>query len=107
MKLTLFKSRLVQVLYSIPFAMASIYSSNAGAGQGLSQGVINLAIVVPQTLVSLVGGPFDALFGGGNLPVFVAGAAAAAVSSILALTLLPSPPEPDAKPSPIFAVASH
>ncbi|XP_009779331.1 sucrose transport protein SUC8-like [Nicotiana sylvestris] len=82
------------VLYSIPFAMASIYSSNVGAGQGLSQGVINLAIVVPQTLVSLVGGPFDALFGGGNLPAFVAGAVAAAVSGILALTLLPSPTEP-------------
>ncbi|MCD7447724.1 transcription factor [Datura stramonium] len=36
------------VLYSIPFAMASIYSSNVGAGQGLSQGVLNLAIVIPQ-----------------------------------------------------------
>nr|GLL39404.1 sucrose transport protein-like [Ipomoea trifida] len=36
------------VTFSIPFALASIFSSNAGAGQGLSLGVLNLAIVVPQ-----------------------------------------------------------
>nr|GME17967.1 sucrose transport protein-like [Ipomoea batatas] len=38
------------VTFSIPFALASIFSSNAGAGQGLSLGVLNLAIVVPQVL---------------------------------------------------------
>ncbi|KAJ8551258.1 hypothetical protein K7X08_000628 [Anisodus acutangulus] len=85
------------VTYSIPFALASIFSSSAGSGQGLSLGVLNLAIVVPQMLVSVVGGPWDDLFGGGNLPGFVVGAVAAAASGVLALTMLPSPPA-DAKP---------
>ncbi|CAN8270638.1 unnamed protein product [Cochlearia groenlandica] len=80
------------ITYSIPFALASIYSSSSGAGQGLSLGVLNLAIVIPQMIVSFGDGPFDALFGGGNLPMFVVGAIAAAVSGILALTILPSPP---------------
>ncbi|KAK9162126.1 hypothetical protein Syun_003028 [Stephania yunnanensis] len=80
------------ITYSIPFAMASIFSSSSGAGQGLSLGVLNLAIVVPQMVVSILSGPWDALFGGGNLPAFVVGAIAAAMSGILALTMLPSPP---------------
>ncbi|CAA7053122.1 unnamed protein product [Microthlaspi erraticum] len=77
------------VTFSIPFALASIISSNSGVGQGLSLGVLNLAIVIPQMVVSLGGGPFDALFGGGNLPGFVVGAIAAAVSGVVALTVLP------------------
>ncbi|KAF2592495.1 hypothetical protein F2Q70_00045293 [Brassica cretica] len=59
----------------------------------LSLGVLNLAIVIPQMIVSLGGGPFDALFGGGNLPAFVLGAIAAAISGVLAFTVLPSPPQ--------------
>lgn len=49
-------------------------------------------------VVSVGGGPFDELFGGGNIPAFVLGAIAAAISGVLALTVLPSPP-PDA---PVF-----
>ncbi|XP_051139615.1 sucrose transport protein-like [Andrographis paniculata] len=82
------------VTYSIPFALASIFSSNANskAGQGLSLGVLNLAIVIPQMVVSVASGPWDDLFGGGNLPAFVLGAVAAAASGILAIVLLPAPP---------------
>ncbi|KAH7568157.1 hypothetical protein ACOSP7_009399 [Xanthoceras sorbifolium] len=83
------------VTYSVPFALASIFckiSDSGSAGQGLSLGVLNLAIVIPQMVVSLLGGPFDSLFGGGNLPAFVVGAVAAAASGIVALTLLPPPP---------------
>lgn len=43
-------------------------------------------------LVSVASGPWDALFGGGNIPAFVVGAVAAAASGILAFTMLPSPP---------------
>ncbi|WCJ30421.1 Sucrose transport protein [Euphorbia peplus] len=86
----------LSVTFSVPFALASIFSQKAGAGQGLSLGVLNLAIVIPQMIVSTTSGPFDALFGGGNLPAFVVGAVAAAASGILALTYLPTPP-PDAK----------
>uniref|UniRef100_A0A7N0TLU1 Uncharacterized protein n=1 Tax=Kalanchoe fedtschenkoi TaxID=63787 RepID=A0A7N0TLU1_KALFE len=91
------------VTFSLPFALASIFSKASGAGQGLSLGVLNLAIVVPQMIVSATSGPFDALFGGGNLPAFVVGAIAAALSGITALTLLPSPP-PDFTSS---ATAGH
>ncbi|CAL1412718.1 unnamed protein product [Linum trigynum] len=80
------------VTFSVPFALTSIFSNETGAGQGLSMGVLNLSVVIPQMMVSLLSGPWDSLFGGGNLPAFVVGAIAAACSGILALTLLPSPP---------------
>nr|AML33328.1 sucrose transporter 1 [Prunus persica] len=80
------------VTFSIPFALASIFSSTSGAGQGLSLGVLNLAIVIPQMFVSVTSGPWDDLFGGGNLPAFIAGAIAAVASGVLALFMLPSPP---------------
>ncbi|CAG7903620.1 hypothetical protein BRARA_G02385 [Brassica rapa] len=94
------------ITFSIPFALASIFSNSSGAGQGLSIGVLNLAIVIPQMIVSLGGGSFDALFGGGNLPVFVVGAIAAAISGVLALTVLPSPP-PDAPALKSGAMGFH
>jgi solute carrier family 45 protein 1/2/4 len=47
--------------------------------------------IILQMLVSFASGPWDALFGGGNLPAFLVGAVAAAASGILSLTLLPSP----------------
>lgn len=88
------------ITFSIPFALASIFSSQSGVGQGLSLGVLNLAIVIPQMFVSVLSGPWDALLGGGNLPAFIVGAVSAAASGILAFTLLPSPP-PDAPTKPI------
>nr|POE86287.1 sucrose transport protein suc2 [Quercus suber] len=97
------------VTYSIPFALASIFSNSSGAGQGLSLGVLNLAIVIPQMLVSVTSGPWDSLFGGGNLPAFVVGAFAAAISGILALTMLPSPPPdvPNSKNARPVIAACH
>ncbi|CAN7004845.1 unnamed protein product [Brassica rapa subsp. trilocularis] len=85
--LTLFAILGIHLL--IPFALASIISSNSGAGQGLSLGVLNLAIVIPQMVVSLGAGQFDSWFGGGNLPGFVVGAIAAAISGVVAITVLP------------------
>ncbi|CAN1164058.1 Sucrose transport protein SUC2 [Linum perenne] len=79
------------VTYSIPFAMVSIYSQGSGTGQGFSLGVLNLAICLPQMVVSLGSGPFDALFGGGNSPAFVVGAVVAVLSAFCAATLLPKP----------------
>ncbi|KAJ4844388.1 hypothetical protein Tsubulata_002344, partial [Turnera subulata] len=94
------------ITFSIPFALASMFSSTFGAGQdvfffvsaqiyymkflitntcyfvsiiGLSLGVLNVAICVPQMLVSVVSGPLDEALGGGNLPSFVMGAIAAVV----------------------------
>lgn len=52
--------------------------------------------------VSALSGPFDSLFkGGGNLPAFVAGAVAAAISAVLALVLLPNPKPEEMEKAPI------
>ncbi|KAL5066273.1 hypothetical protein RYX36_028010 [Vicia faba] len=81
--------------FSVPFALASIYSTSTGAGQGLSLGVLNISIVVPQMIVAPLSGPWDSLFGGSNLPSFIVGAVAAVISSILAIVLLPNPKPAD------------
>lgn len=47
--------------------------------------------MLQQMIVSVLAGPFDSLFGGGNLPAFVVGAISAAVSGVLAILLLPKP----------------
>jgi len=46
-------------------------------------------------IVSAISGPWDAWFGGGNLPAFVLGVVAAAISAILAVILLPTPKKDD------------
>lgn len=57
-------------------------------------------------VVSVGAGPFDEIFGGGNIPAFVLAAVAAAVSGVLALTVLPSPP-PEADILKVSAVGGH
>lgn len=53
-----------------------------------------------QMIVSSLSGPWDALFGGGNLPAFVVDAVAAVISAVLAVIILPTPKSVDtAKPS--------
>ncbi|KAK8523330.1 hypothetical protein V6N12_047854 [Hibiscus sabdariffa] len=79
------------VTFSIPFALASIYCSDADAGQGLSLGLLNLSIVIPQMIISVVSGHLDAAFGVRNLPAFVLGSIVAAISAFLAIFALPNP----------------
>lgn len=52
-------------------------------------GVLNLAIVIPQIVVSLGSGPWDQLFGGGNSPAFAVAAVAALVSGLIAVLAIP------------------
>jgi solute carrier family 45, member 1/2/4 len=40
-----------QVLFSVPWAVASEVATEEGGGQGLSIGVLNIAIVVPQVYI--------------------------------------------------------
>ncbi|KAK9110817.1 hypothetical protein Sjap_018877 [Stephania japonica] len=81
------------VAYSIPYSMISCHAEQLGLGQGLSMGIMNLAIVLPQVVVSMGSGPLDALFGGGNSPAFAVGAIATFASGLLAILALPrSPP---------------
>lgn len=80
------------VTFSIPFALASIFSAGSKAGQGLSLGVLNISICIPQIIISMTSGPIDQAFGnGGNLPMFVIGMFSAALSGVLAMVLLPKP----------------
>ncbi|KAK9110921.1 hypothetical protein Scep_018440 [Stephania cephalantha] len=81
------------VAYSVPYSMISCRTEQLGLGQGLSMGIMNLAIVLPQFVVSMGSGPLDALFGGGNSPAFAVGAIAIFASGLLAILALPrSPP---------------
>lgn len=77
------------VTYSVPFSITAELTADAGGGQGLAIGVLNLAIVVPQMVVSLGAGPWDALFGGGNIPAFVLASLAALAAGIYAMARLP------------------
>ncbi|CAK8537775.1 unnamed protein product [Lathyrus sativus] len=77
------------ITYSVPYALISTHIEPLGLGQGLSMGVLNLAIVVPQIIVSLGSGPWDQLFGGGNSPAFAVAAVAALFSGLLALLAIP------------------
>jgi len=46
-------------------------------------------------IISALSGPWDSWFGGGNLPAFVLGSGAAAVSAVLVVVLLPNPKPED------------
>ncbi|KAL2613824.1 hypothetical protein R1flu_025516 [Riccia fluitans] len=80
------------VTYSVPYSLTATYTEQLGRGQGLSMGVLNLAVVIPQVLVSVGSGAWDELFGGGNLPAFLLGSASALFGAIAAVSLLPKPP---------------
>ncbi|KAK9935177.1 hypothetical protein M0R45_022289 [Rubus argutus] len=78
------------ITYSVPFSVTAELTADAGGGQGLAIGVLNLAIVIPQMIVSLGAGPWDALFGGGNIPAFVLASFAALAGGIFAVRRLPN-----------------
>lgn len=58
------------ITLTVPYSLTADLTADAGGGQGLAMGILNLAIVIPQTIVTLGAGPLDALFGGGNEPAF-------------------------------------
>uniref|UniRef100_A0A1J3IYM4 Sucrose transport protein SUC3 n=1 Tax=Noccaea caerulescens TaxID=107243 RepID=A0A1J3IYM4_NOCCA len=78
------------ITYSVPFSVTAEVTADSGGGQGLAIGVLNLAIVIPQMIISLGAGPWDALFGGGNLPAFVLASVAAFAAGVIALHRLPT-----------------
>ncbi|KAH7857783.1 hypothetical protein Vadar_016421 [Vaccinium darrowii] len=77
------------ITYSVPFSVTAELTADSGGGQGLAIGVLNLAIVVPQMIISLGAGPWDALFGGGNIPAFVLASLCALVAGVIATLKLP------------------
>ncbi|KAF8408075.1 hypothetical protein HHK36_007216 [Tetracentron sinense] len=79
----------LSITYSVPFSVTADLTADTGGGQGLAIGVLNLAIVIPQMIVSLGAGPWDALFGGGNIPAFVLASMFALAAGIVAIFKLP------------------
>ncbi|KAL2242178.1 UNVERIFIED_CONTAM: Sucrose transport protein SUC4 [Sesamum indicum] len=77
------------ITYSVPYALVSTRIEALGLGQGLSMGVLNLAIVIPQIVVSLGAGPWDQLFGGGNSPALLIAAISAFASGLIAILAIP------------------
>ncbi|GMP80619.1 hypothetical protein CsSME_00035645 [Camellia sinensis var. sinensis] len=77
------------ITYSVPYALISSHVESLGLGQGLSMGVLNVAIVIPQIVVSRGSGPWDQLFGGGNSPSLAVAAVAAFTSGLIAILAIP------------------
>ncbi|KAM7269555.1 hypothetical protein ACFE04_025052 [Oxalis oulophora] len=77
------------ITYSVPFSLTAELTADSGGGQGLAIGVLNLAIVIPQMVISLGAGPWDALFGGGNIPAFVLASFCALAAGVIATMRLP------------------
>jgi solute carrier family 45 protein 1/2/4 len=80
------------VTFSVPYSLTATFTEKVGGGQGLSMGVLNLSVVLPQIVVSLGAGSWDEIFGGGNMPAFLLAAGAAFCGSIAAVLVLPRPP---------------
>ncbi|KAG6426293.1 hypothetical protein SASPL_110515 [Salvia splendens] len=78
------------ITYSVPFSVTAELTADSGGGQGLAIGVLNLAIVIPQMIISLGAGPWDALFGGGNIPAFVLASVSALAAGVIAVRKLPN-----------------
>lgn len=77
------------ITYSVPYSVTAELTADSGGGQGLAMGILNLAVVIPQTIVALGAGPWDALFGGGNLPAFGFASVSALAAGVIALWKLP------------------
>lgn len=80
------------ILFSIPFISALQLDMNEGGNsQGLCIGILNVSIVVPQVIVALLAGPWDATFGSGNIPAFAVSSVVALLGGFVALAVLPKP----------------
>lgn len=82
------------ITLTVPYSMTAELTAETGGGQGLAIGILNIAIVVPQTIVTLGAGPLDGLFGGGNEPAFAVAAVFGLVAAVVAVWKLPTTPTP-------------
>ncbi|KAH7656309.1 Sucrose/H+ symporter plant protein [Dioscorea alata] len=77
------------VLFSVPPAVAAQLADIGGTGQGLNIGILTMFCVIPQVIISVSAGPWDALFHKGNLPAFAMASFFAFVSAFVAFFVLP------------------
>ncbi|KAL6883592.1 hypothetical protein ACP4OV_011006 [Aristida adscensionis] len=78
------------VLCSVPFAVTAQLAATQGGGQGLCTGVLNISIVLPQMIIAVGAGPWDELFGKGNIPAFGSAAVFAFASAVAGIFMLPT-----------------
>ncbi|XP_066342067.1 sucrose transport protein SUT3-like isoform X3 [Miscanthus floridulus] len=81
------------VLCSVPFAVTAQLAASKGGGQGLCTGVLNISIVVPQMIIAVGSGPWDELFGKGNIPAFGVAAVFAFIAAVAGIIMLPKQPK--------------
>ncbi|KVH96119.1 Major facilitator superfamily domain, general substrate transporter [Cynara cardunculus var. scolymus] len=83
------------ITYSVPFSVTADLTADTGGGQGLignwSFESCNRSTAGKSMIVSLGAGPWDALFGGGNVPAFVLASLSALAAGIIATIKLPTP----------------
>nr|ALS46600.1 SUT5-h2 [Saccharum spontaneum] len=77
------------VLFTVPCAVVCEVAAGEGGGHGLTLGVLNIAVVLPQLVIALSAGPIDGVFNKGNAPALGVGAVFALIGAVLALVLLP------------------
>uniref|UniRef100_A0A0D9XJH2 Major facilitator superfamily (MFS) profile domain-containing protein n=1 Tax=Leersia perrieri TaxID=77586 RepID=A0A0D9XJH2_9ORYZ len=77
------------VLCSVPFAVTATLAASRGGGQGLCTGVLNISIVVPQMVIAIGAGPWDELFGKGNIPAFAMASVFAFGAAVAGVVMLP------------------
>ncbi|CAD6205101.1 unnamed protein product [Miscanthus lutarioriparius] len=81
------------VLCSVPFAVTAQLAESKGGGQGLCTGVLNISIVVPQMIIAVGSGPWDELFGKGNIPAFGVATVFAFIAAVAGIIMLPKQPK--------------
>ena len=60
---------------------------------GLCTGVLNISIVVPQMIIAVGSGPWDELFGKGNIPAFGVATVFAFIAAVAGIIMLPKQPK--------------
>ncbi|KAG5395000.1 hypothetical protein IGI04_024963 [Brassica rapa subsp. trilocularis] len=80
------------ITYSVPFSVTAEVTADSGGGQGRCKAstIHSSSVLDFKMIVSLGAGPWDALFGGGNLPAFVLASVAAFAAGVIALRSLPT-----------------
>lgn len=77
------------ITLTVPYVVMAEANGGGGLGFGLAMGVLNIAIVVPQLIVTVSSGPWDAVFGGGNMAAFMGAAVFGLGAAVLAVWKLP------------------
>ncbi|KAG8475659.1 hypothetical protein CXB51_032596 [Gossypium anomalum] len=78
------------ITFSVPFSVTAELTAESGGGQGLHlNSLLWRVLLLYMMFVSLGAGPWDALFGGGNIPAFILGSLCALAAGVIATFRLP------------------